>query len=117
MFRDGFLRFCDDPDLACCRAEKELEQLRTENVRLQAVLAGLQELAKAKAEGRGKVAHGKWISEEICSACNFDICDMFSGDLEGVSFETPDYCPNCGAKMDGEAAEKAIAVIGGGMNG
>jgi hypothetical protein len=52
MLRDGFLRFCDDPDLACCRAEKELEQLRTENVRLQAVLAGLQELAKAKADGR-----------------------------------------------------------------
>lgn len=77
----------------------------------------VQELAKAKADGRGKVVHGKWISEEICSACNFDICDMLSGDLEGVRFETPDYCPNCGTKMDGEAAEKAIAVIGGGMNG
>ena len=25
MLRDGFLRFCDDPEIACIRAEKELE--------------------------------------------------------------------------------------------
>ena len=34
MHRDGFLRFCDDPEIACCRAEAELGQLRTENARL-----------------------------------------------------------------------------------
>ena len=71
MLRDGFLRFCDDPELACCRAEKELEQLRTENVRLQAVLAGLQELAKAKADGRlvelpCKVGDTVYFAQLIC---------------------------------------------------
>ena len=49
MLRDGFLRFCDDPELACCRAEAELGQLRIENVRLR---AELQELVKARAEAR-----------------------------------------------------------------
>ncbi len=31
MLKDGFLRFCDDPEVACCRAEHELGQLRREN--------------------------------------------------------------------------------------
>jgi len=35
MLKDGFLRFCDDPELACCRAEAELGQLRIENARLR----------------------------------------------------------------------------------
>jgi hypothetical protein len=61
MLKDGFLRFCNDPELACCRAEAELGQLREENARLHAELAAyansgllpeqIQELAKAKAEG------------------------------------------------------------------
>jgi hypothetical protein len=28
MLRDGFVRFCDDPEIACIRAEKALEHLR-----------------------------------------------------------------------------------------
>jgi hypothetical protein len=52
MLRDGFLRFCDDPEIACCRAEAELGQLRIENAQLRAQLAELQELVKAKEEGR-----------------------------------------------------------------
>lgn len=35
MLRDGFLRFCDDPEIACIRAEKELEQLRNEISRIR----------------------------------------------------------------------------------
>lgn len=55
MLRDGFLRFCDDPELACCRAEAELGQLRAENTQLRIKLAvqeQMQEFAKAKADGR-----------------------------------------------------------------
>lgn len=35
MIRDGFLRFCDDPEIACIRAEKELEHLRDEISRIR----------------------------------------------------------------------------------
>lgn len=35
MLRDGFLRFCDDPEIACIRAEKELEHLRNEISRIR----------------------------------------------------------------------------------
>ena len=38
MLKDGFLRFCDDPEIACCRGEAELGQLRQENIRLRAEL-------------------------------------------------------------------------------
>ncbi len=39
MLKDGFLRFCDDPEISCCRGEAELGLLREENVRLRAQLA------------------------------------------------------------------------------
>ncbi len=45
MLRNGFTRFCDDPEIACCKAEKELEQLRAE-------LTELKALAQAKSDGR-----------------------------------------------------------------
>lgn len=45
------------------------------------------------------VKHGHWINESFytrCSACgNMAIYDKY-----GREFES-DYCPNCGAKMDG----------------
>lgn len=47
-----FTRFCDDPELTCCRAEKELERLAIENDNLKRQLAEFAELAKAKADGR-----------------------------------------------------------------
>ena len=47
MLRDGFLRFCNDPEIACCKAERELEQLRTENASLREQLAEAQRRADA----------------------------------------------------------------------
>lgn len=47
------------------------------------------------------VKHGHWIFVEDmvsyikCSECGDDIC--------WVNSKRPKYCPNCGAKMDGEA--------------
>lgn len=35
MLRDGFLRFCDDPEISCCKAEHELDELRSEVKRLR----------------------------------------------------------------------------------
>ena len=50
MLRDGFLRFCDNPEIACCKAERELEQLRAENASLRAQLAESQRREKAAVE-------------------------------------------------------------------
>ena len=47
MLRDGFLRFCNGPEIACCKAERELEQLRTENASLREQLAESQRRERA----------------------------------------------------------------------
>lgn len=46
-------------------------------------------LKKADVE---EVKHGRWIVRECIDECN--LC-------HGIAILTPDYCPNCGAKMDG----------------
>ena len=49
------------------------------------------------------VKHGKNLKEEWsslfeCSICHWSCWDTYCNDTSGY-----DYCPNCGAKMDGEA--------------
>lgn len=65
----------------------------------------LIELAQAKAEGR-LVKRGKWIYEHEwkCSSCGWEQ----SHDFNTVPNDILKYCPNCGAKMSKEAAEKAL---------
>ena len=48
------------------------------------------------------VRHGRWISvphklARICSVCNRDEPYKFAD----IDADVYDYCPNCGAKMDG----------------
>ena len=50
MLRDGFLRFCNDPEIVCCKAERELEQLRAENSLLRNQLAASQHREQAAVE-------------------------------------------------------------------
>ena len=50
MLKSGFLRFCDNPEIACCKAERELEQLRTENASLREQLAESQRREQAAVE-------------------------------------------------------------------
>ena len=50
------------------------------------------------------VRHGRWISvphklARICSVCNRDEPYKFAD----IDADVYDYCPNCGAKMDGGA--------------
>ena len=56
------------------------------------------------------VKHGRWLYDSgsgkyFCSACDeyalsFKKDTLYGGDLYEVCLT--DYCPNCGAKMDGE---------------
>lgn len=41
------------------------------------------------------VEHGRWMYPFYCSACGFE--PYYSSDL------TYNYCPNCGARMDGDS--------------
>ena len=48
-----------------------------------------------------EVVHGRWEESEdgdgvVCSVCRTDFCILFN---ETDNFN---YCPNCGAKMDGD---------------
>ena len=56
-----------------------------------------------------EVVHGRDIYQEAkghcefkCSVCGAEIGVVEGGDLDGGKFN---YCPNCGAKMDGEVNE------------
>ena len=52
------------------------------------------------------VRHGRWVSvphklARVCSVCNRDEPYKFAD----IDADVYDYCPNCGAKMDGERKE------------
>ncbi len=66
MLKDGFLRFCNDPELACCRAEKELGQLRIENENLHTQLAKSRERERAAVRDLIALAH-KYGDCEFCA--------------------------------------------------
>ena len=46
------------------------------------------------------VVHGWWNADETCSVCG----EKSTEGLDAVKWDywLPDYCPHCGAKMDGE---------------
>lgn len=66
MLKDGFLRFCDDPEIACCRGEAELGQLRNENAQLRSQLLATQRRADAAVEDLYKACRH--------TPCNTGIC-------------------------------------------
>lgn len=56
-----------------------------------------------------EVVHGRWVRDPVTgfTACSY--CGMPPpGDAELECFYESDYCPNCGAKMDGGADEGEI---------
>lgn len=62
-----------------------------------------QALEECPAVDAVPVVHGRW-ENYVCVACGFDLRWLTDGenDLEQwVWDEGFDYCPNCGAKMDG----------------
>ena len=74
MLRDGFLRFCDNPEIACCKAERELEQLRAENASLRAQLAESQRRERAAVEDarQGSVCRTCHYLNNGCEPLNLD---------------------------------------------
>lgn len=90
MLKTGFLRFCDNPEIACCKAEKELERLRNEDVTLKAQLAESQRRERAAVEDMEHIASEieecDWILAKggelvgslhlgRCAVCSHKYCD------------------------------------------
>jgi rubredoxin len=90
-------RHCDGNRNTCMSILFDtIEALQQENEQLQ-------EFANAKAEGR-LVKRGKWIYEHEwkCSSCGW----AQSHDFNTIPNDILKYCPNCGAKMSKEEAER-----------
>lgn len=64
------------------------------------VLIGL--LDKAPTEDVQEVKHGKWIWKELYGEVGYMLVCSNCEESEGAC-ERFDYCPNCGAKMDGDS--------------
>lgn len=71
-----------------------------------------QMLEKLPAADVAPVVHGRWICEwdaelgttkVICSRCKYDrtVGGCYVGTNGESLWDADDYCPNCGAKMDG----------------
>ena len=61
-------------------------------------------ILKIPAADVAPVRHGRWVSvphklARVCSVCNRDEPYKFAD----IDADVYDYCPNCGAKMDGGA--------------
>ena len=51
------------------------------------------------------VVHGRWIGgteDTSCSVCGRNLLDFVSYTEDCGGYEYPNFCPNCGARMDGK---------------
>ena len=77
MLKTGFLRFCDNPEIACCKAERELEQLRSENALLRKRLADSQRSEQAAVNDLQKSIKFYALGTCICGLCLKHSCNEF----------------------------------------
>ena len=75
------------------------------------VLMAISKLKEAPAADVVEVRHGEWVKDRAtikCSCCGFGMFQDGYFFMDGECFSTnndkytPNYCPNCGAKMDGK---------------
>ena len=69
-------------------------------------MSGVKILNQFPSADVAPVRHGRWVSvphklARVCSVCNRDEPYKFAD----IDADVYDYCPNCGAKMDGELNE------------
>lgn len=62
-----------------------------------------QALASVPAAGVVPVVHGWWNADETCSLCGEKSTEGL--DATKWNYWLPNYCPNCGARMDGGAVD------------
>ena len=55
------------------------------------------------------VVHGEWkvsCKDSVCSVCGKDEAEFICGTEDWYGYGLSNFCPNCGAKMDGERKGK-----------
>ena len=70
-------------------------------------MSGVKILNQFPSADVAPVRHGRWVSvphklARVCSVCNRDEPYKFAD----IDADVYDYCPNCGAKMDGGAGNE-----------
>lgn len=63
----------------------------------------LQSISDIPAADVVPVVHGQWNADETCSLCGEKSTEGL--DATKWNYWLPNYCPNCGAKMDGGAID------------
>lgn len=78
------------------------------------VLMAISKLKEAPVADVVEVRHGEWVKDRAtikCSCCGFGMYQDGYFFMDGECFSTnndkytPNYCPNCGAKMGGKDGE------------
>lgn len=74
----------------------------------KAIDAAIRELDDLPAADVQEVRHGKWLLERELDGTPYCFhCSICDDDFGCIGITTAyDYCPNCGAKMDGEDGEQ-----------
>lgn len=90
--------------------EKAVDALLTEMCMTGYQSRAINVIRMIEKEDVAPVVHAKWIKpvfgdgENHCSACKAEQPWFF-----GYGYYEPDFCPNCGAKMDGYGANAATS--------
>ena len=78
------------------------------------VLMAISKLKEAPTANVVEIRHGEWVKDRAtikCSCCGFGMFQDGYFFMDGECFSTnndkytPNYCPHCGAKMDGKDGE------------
>lgn len=78
------------------------------------IICGLKTNYKQSTADVVEVRHGEWVKDRAtikCSCCGFGMYQDGYFFMDGKCFSTnndkytPNYCPHCGAKMDGKDGE------------
>lgn len=102
-------------EISAAEYERLRDCIREDGMRIAALIeenkALHQDVKCPTAVDAAPVVHGRWIWDEEaysheCSECHcqFDYYHTYSLFDNGYEYAT--YCPNCGAKMDGEGKSK-----------
>ena len=92
-----------DANMYCMELYNEMNYPGRSEEFMTAIDVAIADLADAPTVDAVPVRHGRWECNKPCPVCGGDRFEGLDADI-WADWEPP-YCPNCGAKMDGELNE------------